>query len=65
MGWALIFTYNVGHVSTKNMLIFFTKGEGEDEPSPRKQKISKRIKEEKKFRYLKFCKGLSSNIVCV
>jgi hypothetical protein len=51
--------------STKNMLNFFVKGEGEDEPSPRKQRIFKGVEEEKKFQYLKFGEGLSNGIVCV
>jgi hypothetical protein len=47
--------------SFKDMLKFFIEGEGEDESSPREQ----RIEEVKNFRYLKFDNGLSGNIVYV
>jgi hypothetical protein len=50
--------------SFKDMLNFFAKGEGEDEPSPREQTISKGIEEEKNFQYLKFSEGLNGGIVC-
>ncbi len=49
--------------SLKDMLNFFVEGEGKDEPSPREQKISKGIEEEKNFRNLKFSGGLSGNII--
>jgi hypothetical protein len=51
--------------SLDNMLNSFVEGEGEDEPSPREQKISERVEEEKNFCYLKFNKGLSNNILYV
>ncbi len=42
--------------STKYMLIFFAKGEGEHEPSPRKQRISKGV-EKKKLSILEIWQG--------
>jgi hypothetical protein len=51
--------------SLDNMLIVFVEGESENDPSPREQKNSERIKEGKNFCYLKFGEGLSNNIVCV
>jgi hypothetical protein len=35
--------------SPKDMLNFFIKGEGKDEPSPTKQRIFKGVEEEKNF----------------
>jgi hypothetical protein len=55
--------HDVGHVFTQRVLIFFAKGEGKDEPSPKEQTISKGIEEKKNFQYLKFSEGLSGGIV--